>query len=260
MPNDGGNLVVEPDQYESVASDPIAEKYLRRFVMGKEFIHSLARWCLWLVDLNPADVARSNILRERITQVRKMREASKRKATRKLAATPHLFGEIRQPQTSYLGLPRIFSETRAFATCERLPVDVIAADSVFTCPDPDGYAFAIASSSMFITWQKTVGGRLESRLRFSNTVVWNNLPLPPVTEDLRQQIIEAGEGVLAARELHPERSLADHYNPLAMDPALLKAHAALDKVVDKAFGAVKTLRSNEERLQVLFERYAEMTH
>ena len=27
------------------------------------------------------------------------------------------------------------------------------------------------------------------------------------------------QGVLDARTLHPERSLADHYNPLVMDPA-----------------------------------------
>jgi hypothetical protein len=76
---------------------------------------------------------------------------------------------------------------------------------------------------------------------------------------LREQIIDAGKGVLAARALHPERSLADHYNPLAMAPELLKAHAVLDKVVDKAFGAIKVLKSNEERQAILFERYSEMT-
>ena len=112
---------------------------------------------------------------------------------------------------------------------------------------------------MFITWQRAVGGRLESRLRFSNTLVWNNLPLPPVEPKSRDQIIQAGRSILAARALHPERSLADHYNPLAMDPSLLKAHAELDRYVDKAFGAKKPLKSNEERLAVLFDRYVEMT-
>lgn len=121
------------------------------------------------------------------------------------------------------------------------------------------YLFGIISSSMFITWQKAVGGRLESRLRFSNTVVWNNLPLPPVSDDLRAKIIDAGQEVIRARELHPDRSLADHYNPLAMSPELLKAHRNLDRVVDKAFGATKALENNEERLQVLFKRYQEMS-
>lgn len=112
---------------------------------------------------------------------------------------------------------------------------------------------------MFITWQKRIGGRLKSDLRFSNTLVWNNLPLPGTDADLRAKIIAAGEDVLAARALHPERSLADHYNPLAMDPALLRAHDALDRVVDRAFGATTALRSNEERQAILFERYQELT-
>lgn len=151
------------------------------------------------------------------------------------------------------------SEARNFYTVQHLPETVITGNQLFTAEDPDGFLFGVISSSMFITWQRAVDGQLKSDLRFSNTLVWNNLPLPAVEPELREKIIEAGKGVIAARELHPERSLAEHYNPLAMSPALLKAHAALDRVVDKAFGAKKPLHSNEERLTLLFERYAEMT-
>lgn len=112
---------------------------------------------------------------------------------------------------------------------------------------------------MFVTWLKGVGGRLDSRIRVSNTLVWNKLPLPAVEDALREEIAVGGESVLAARELHPNRSLADHYNPLAMSPELLKAHAKLDKAVDQAFGAVMPVQSNEERLKRLFNRYAELT-
>lgn len=113
---------------------------------------------------------------------------------------------------------------------------------------------------MFITWQKAIGGRLKSDLRFSNTIVWNNLPLPNVEPGLRQQIIEAGQGVLDARALYPDRSLADHYNPLAMDPELIKAHNILDNYVDQAFERNATLRSNEDRLASLLARYNELTY
>lgn len=112
---------------------------------------------------------------------------------------------------------------------------------------------------MFMAWQRATGGRIKSDLRFSATVVWNNLPLPEVSESVREKIIAAGNGVLDARSLHPGRSLADHYNPLAMAPTLLKAHNALDRVVDKAFGARKSLHTEEERQEVLFKRYAELT-
>lgn len=260
-PADGGNLIVEPDDYAAVAADPIAAKYLRPFIGARELLHGEARWCLWMADddFDPRDIERSAILKSRVVAVQEMRAASKKKATQASAATPYLFQENHQPLTPYICIPAHFSETRRYATVEYFAPDVIAGNANFTAVDSDGYLFAMISSSMFITWQRAIGGALESRLRFSNTIVWNNLPLPAVGAKLRAQIIAAGQGVLAARALHPERSLADHYNPLAMDPALLKAHAGLDRVVDKAFGAKKTLTSNEERLRVLFERYAELT-
>ncbi len=258
-PVDGGFLIVESEDIEAVSGDPIAAKYLRPFLMGKELIHGLPRWCLWLCDMDLADVSKSPVLKQRLEGVREFRLASTKASTVRLAATPHLFGEDHQPSGEYLGIPRVFSETRTFATCDYLASDVIAGDKVYTCDDPDGFAFGIVSSSMFITWQKAVGGRLKSDPSFSNTIVWNNLPLPPVSTELRQQIIDAGKDVLISRELHPGRPLAEHYNPLAMDPALLKAHSVLDRVVDKAFGATKALRSNVEREELLFKKYLELT-
>ena len=110
----------------------------------------------------------------------------------------------------------------------------------------------------FITWQKAIGGRIKSDLRFSNTIVWNNFPLPEVSEKLRTEIIAGGQAVIDARNLHPERSLADHYNPLAMSPQLLAAHRKLDKAVDRAFRQ-KPFSSNEERLETLLKSYLKMT-
>ena len=111
---------------------------------------------------------------------------------------------------------------------------------------------------MFITWQKTIGGRLESRLRFFNTVVWNNLPLPQVTEKLRAEIISGCQAVLDARNLRPECHLADHYNPLALSPQLLAARRKLDNAVDRAFHP-KPFNSNEERLETLLKSYLKLT-
>lgn len=173
--------------------------------------------------------------------------------------TPHLFGQRSHADVPYVCIPSVVSENREYFTADYLAKDVISSNAVFTCPDEDGFVFAIVSSSMFITWQRAVGGALESRLRFSNTVVWNNLPLPPVDPVLRQRIIEAGQGVLAARALHPERSLAQHYEPGKLSPELQAAHDALDILVDQAFGVREACTTNEERLAVLFTRYAELT-
>lgn len=256
MPRDNGGLVVEPEDYETVDADRVAAKYLRPYRGSQELLHGEDRWCLWLVDMDPQDVDRSPVLKERLRKVVDFRSKSTAASTRQMAATPYLFGQRSQPDVDYLCIPSVVSETRRYFTAARLTADVIVSNLAFRVIDPDGFQFAIISSSMFIAWQKATGGRLESRLRFSSTLTWNNFPLPPIDEAARQAIIAAGAGVAAARALHPGRTLADAYNPLAMDPALIRAHDALDRQVDKAFGAAKRLSTEQQRLGVLFSSYA----
>ncbi|MCO6681572.1 hypothetical protein KJZ13_12320 [Cutibacterium avidum] len=158
-----------------------------------------------------------------------------------------------------VAIPEVSSEARRYLPVAHLEPGTIISNKVYGAVDESGLIFAVASSSMFITWMKAVGGRLESRISFSSTITWNNFPLPTLDIAQHDAIIDAGRGVIEARALHPERSLAQHYSPLAMDPVLVKAHDVLDRDVDRVFGAKKTLRSNEERAALLFDRYAEMT-
>lgn len=265
QPTDGGNLIVEVEDYPVVAADPVAARYLRPFRMGKELVQGLDRWCLWMVDATEEEIASSPVLSTRVAAVAEMRSQSTKKATQLKASTPHLFDENRQPTDTYVGVPRVVSDNRPYYTVKPLSPEVIAGDKVYTAIDPDGFLFAVISSSMFITWQRAVGGRLKSDLSFSNTVVWNNLPLPQVSEEQRRKVIAAGHKVLAAREAIEERagepvSLAEMYASLAtMDPALRAAHDELDSAVDVAFGASRRCSSDEARLKILFERYQELT-
>lgn len=200
-PNDGGHLIVEPDAYTEVASDPIAGKFLRRYVGARELLQGIDRWCLWLVDLSDEDLAASPTLQARVEGCRQHRLASKRPATREWARWPHLFDFNSQPREAYLCLPGVASERRPYFTAARFGPDVITSNAAFTAVDPDGFQFSIVSSSMFLAWQRSVGGRLKSDLRFSNTVVWSNLPLPAISSTLREGIILAGRAVLTARDL-----------------------------------------------------------
>jgi hypothetical protein len=252
---DWGFLTVRPEQYAEVAADPIAGQYLRPYCGGEELINSLERWCLWFEGADLAELARSPLLRTRLAEIRARRLASPKAITRRGADTPHLFEERRQPGAEYLGIPQTFAENRRWATAARLSRLVIASMKLFTSPDPDGYLFAIVSSAMFLAWQKTVGGRLKSDPSFSNTVVWNTLPLPPVGRELRQRIIAAGQSIVDARAAGVP--LARQYDPSAMAPALVAAHEALDALVDLAFGG--SCASERERQRILFARYQELT-
>lgn len=257
-PTDGGNFIVEPDEFPEVSADRVAAKYLRKYVGARELLHNEDRWCLWLEDLEPRDLNRSRILKSRVEAVRDFRAASKAASTREYPHH-HLFRQLAKRDTSFVCVPRHVSETRRYFTVALFDADVIAGDANFTIEDPDGLQFAVMSSGAFVAWQKAVGGRLESRLRFASTLTWYTFPLPKLTTVQRKAIIAAGEGVLAARALYPERSLADHYNPLGMSRELVKAHTELDREVDKVIGARNLLTTDEERQSLLFKMYEKMT-
>ena len=262
MPIDGGNLILDTKKdYDEAMADPIAAKYVRPFKMPKQLIDGTDRWCLWLVKAEPSDLRGSKFLRNRIKSCREYREnAPKTGDAYKNRETPSLFRDNQQPDTEYLAIPKTFGGNRAYAVCNRYEPDVIAGSDIFTCVDPDGFNFAIIESAMFMAWQKGIGGRLKSDCRFSNTLVWNTLPLPPVDDATRSAITAAGKAVLAARANHSGSSLADLYDPTFMPADLRHAHQDLDKIVDTAFGARAWLRDdNDARLQILFDDYVKLT-
>lgn len=260
MPRDEGHLIVLPPHFAEVNADLVARKYLRPFVGAEELLHGKERWCLWLTDLDPSDLKRSTILRDRVDAVRKFRQKSSAASTRQMANTPHLFGQRPALYSEpYLVIPGVSSELRDYYPVERVGPRVIASNAAFTAADPTGLLFSVVSSAMFMAWQSTVGGRLKSDLRFSNTIVWNNLPLPELDPDARTAIIQSGKAVEAARDLHPDTTLADLYRPQAMPDELREAHRCLDALIDHAFGAGRSEPSLAERQHLLFQRYEQLT-
>lgn len=254
-------LVMDAVAAETIRnSDPVAAKYLRPFVGGADFLNGGIRYCLWMPDgPDPADLAASPELRRRLDNVTRVREASTEDSTVALAATPYRFKHVAQPTTRYIVIPRTVSERRTYMALGYLKPDDIVSNGSFWAEDPDGLVFAVASSAMFIAWQKAIGGRIKSDPRFANTLVWNNFPLPDLTAAQRKVIIDAGQAVLAARAADTGYTLAQEYDPRGMTLALVTAHRALDKAVDKAFGLSRGRTDDHKRLQTLFAHYRNLT-
>lgn len=183
-PTDGGNLILSTDEKDTlIVDEPLAKQYIRPFIGAEEFLNGKARWCLWFHDV--ADVKRNNDLkkmpkvRTRIQAVKAMREASSKAATQKKAATPWLFDEIRLPsEGNYLIIPSTSSERRHFVPIDYVSHIMINSNANFTLPNATLFHFGILSSTMHNAFMRTVAGRLESRYRYSNTVVYNNFPFP----------------------------------------------------------------------------------
>lgn len=258
-PSDGGHLIVEPEQIEAIRRDPVAMKYLRPYIGSRELIEGKERWCLWLVGATPAEIQRSPELRRRVAGVREERLKSKAATTRDYPHD-HLFRQFGiTADKPIVCIPEVSSENRDYLPVGHLDDGAIISNKVYGAPDPTGLIFAVASSSMFITWMKTVGGRLESRLSFSSTITWNNFPLPHIEADRRRAIEAAGDAILAARAEHPNLSLEDHYRPGGMTPSVREAHERLDRLVDAAFGLKEKCPNFLRRQEVLFSSYQQLT-
>jgi hypothetical protein len=264
MPNDGGNLLLNDDERDAlITAEPSASHWIRRFLGAREFLNGLSRWCLWLKDLPPGALTKMPHIRSRVDAVQQYRLASKRAATKKLATTPGLFGEIRQPDSDYLLVPRHSSERRAYIPVGFMPPEMIAGDANLVIPDATPFHFGVFSSAMHMAWVRTVCGRIKSDYRYTNEIVYNNFPWPvDANEKQREAISAAAQGVLDARAQFPGATLADLYDPLSMPPALVKAHQALDKAVDAAYvpsGGKRTWATEAVRVAFLFEQYEKIT-
>ena len=259
MPNDGGNLLLSDDEKATfLAAEPGAAPWIKPFISADEFLNGPPRWCLWLTGIDDATLARLPELQARVEAVRALRAASTRDATRALAATPHCFGEIRQPVSRYILIPRHSSENRRFVPMGFFDADNIVADSCLCVADAKPYHFGILSSTMHNAWIRTVCGRIKSDYRYSVGIVYNNFPWPAPDARQTAAIETAAQAVLDARAAHPGQSLAWLYNPDTMPANLEDAHDALDDAVDAAYGYTGS-DDDAARMAFLFERYRALT-
>jgi hypothetical protein len=257
-PWDGGGLIVEVDAIDEVRADPIASQYLRPFRQTTEFLNGLDRWCLWLVDARPADLAASPVLRARLEVVRDARLGTQTAAVQAQAATPYLFSQIRQPTVRYLALPEVSSENRRYIPSAYLDPDVIAGNKLITIAGADDWLFGVLHSTMWLAWVRTISGRLESRISLAPDLAYNAFPFPDRTDRADARIVAAAQAVQTAREHHGDSTLATLYNPLTTPANLVRAHQDLDRAVDAAYGRARYL-GDAARLHALFERYARLT-
>ena len=259
-PTDGGNFIFTDEEKDQLLEEePGAKKFLRRFTGSEEFINGNMRWCLWLENVRPDELRALPKVMERVKQVEKFREKSTAKPTQKAARTPTLFFYISQPETDYILIPEVSSERRQYIPIGFVSKDIISANTNFLVPSASRYLFGILTSAMHMAWVRQVGGRLKSDYRYSGSMVYNTFPWPESPSDKQRTAVEkAAQVVLDTRKEFPNATLADLYDPLSMPPVLAKAHAALDRAVDKCYRA-EAFTSERQRVEYLFALYEKLT-
>ena len=261
-PADGGHLIIEAKDYETfIAKETKAQKYIKKLIGSAEFINNKERWCLWLVDANISEVRKMPLVMERINACREDRLNSPDKGRQKLADTPMLFRETKNP-SSYIVVPAVSSQRRRYIPMGFLDSSTIPTNLVIIVPDATLYHFGILTSNIHMSWMRAVAGRLKSDYRYSKDIVYNNFPWPTPTDAQRAKIEETAQAILDARALYPDASLADLYDEVTMPPELRKAHQNNDRAVMAAYGITKEspeFKSESACVAMLMRMYQALT-
>ena len=261
-PTDGGFLLLTQDERdELLACEPGAAAFVRPFSMGAEFINAVPRYCLWLEGVDPASLKALPLVLERVRHVREFRLTSKKDATRRKAATPWLFDEVRPPAPGpYIAVPKVSSGRRTYVPIGFVTNGMIPGDMLFFISGAGLYEFGVLTSRAHNAWMRQVAGRLKSDYRYTNTIVYNNFVWPEAAPAQCERVEACAQAVLDARAAHPADSLADMYDPDNdwLYPDLAAAHRALDAAVEAAYGI--DFSGDEERIVAhLFDLYAQKT-
>ncbi len=257
QPIDGGHYIFdEQGREEFLKMEPGAAPLLHPFVGAREFLQGEERWILALQDVPPNVLAELSHVRKRMAAVRTYREGSKRKSTQNLSQMPKLYQVNTIPKESFLVIPETSSEKREYVPIGWLEPPAIPSNSLKVLADATLIDFALLTSAMHMAWLRAVGGRLESRYRYSIGVVYNTFPVP--AEEVNLSSLEPlAQAILDSRAIHQDATLAQLYDPDLMPPELRRAHQKLDRTIDRLY-CRKIFGSERERVKYLFTLYEKM--
>lgn len=229
-------LMLDKEEKEDlVKKEPLSEKYIKKMIGSAEFINNIDRYCLWLVNCSPSELKNMPEVLKRVQATREERLSSTDKQAQALANQPSLFRDTNNPESAII-VPLVSSERRRYIPMGYIDDSIIANNKVSMIPNGQLYELGILMSNVHNAWMRVVSMRMKSDYSYSLAIVYNNFPWPEVNDEQRKKIEETAQGILNARALYPDSSLADLYDELTMPIELRKAHQANDRAVMKAYG------------------------
>ena len=258
-PVDGGNLLLSRTEVDALGLTPAQQaRFIRRIYGSAEFIRGLSRYVLWIEDGHLDEAMQIPAIAVRIEGVRKMRLASRDSSANEMAARAHQMREMYIGKNHAICVAAISSENRPYLPCGLLANDEAVTNKVYALYDAPLWNMALIASRLHWVWIGTVCVRLEMRFSYSNTLGWNTLPVPPLTEKQKSDLTACAEAILLAREAHFPATIADLYDPEAMPENLRAAHDRNDETLERIYIG-RRFRNDTERLEHLFSLYTKMT-
>jgi hypothetical protein len=261
MPTDGGHLIFSTiaEKTYLIEKQQDSAKFVKRYIGSKEFIQGLSRWCLWIADDELEQANENEEIFARLAKVSSARKTSGGIQAKGHVNTPHRFVYAPHKDDINVIIPRHFSEHRDYITVGIVDGrTIVISDSAAAIYGSKIWDLAIISSRLHISWVATVGGRIKTDYRYSNTLCWNTFPVPLLTAQNKADLTACAENILLAREAHFPATIADLYDPEAMPDNLRAAHERNDEVLERIYIG-RRFKNDTERLEKLFELYTKMT-
>ena len=214
---------------------------------------------MYLEKCSPKEINSSKFIRDRVQKVYDFRANNESPSTNILKDTPSRYFQPQVPNGKSIVVPVVSSENRRYVPICFMPEGMVYTNALFFIDNACIYTFGVLTSNVHNAWMRTVCGRLEMRYRYSNTMVYNTFPWPTPTDEQKSAIEQTAQGILDARALYPDCSLADLYDELTMPPELRKAHQANDRAVMQAYGFDVKTTTESTCVAELMKMYQNLT-
>jgi hypothetical protein len=258
-PSDGGNLLLWPDDVDSLRLDVgQRERFVRRICGSQDFINGRVRLCVWIEDRRLDEARAIPSLLARIEAVRRARLASPDKGANALAKRAHQLKLMRIGIRHTIVVPSVSSERRPYLPAGLVDNGTTLTNLAFGLYDAALWNLALVASRLHLVWIATVCGKLKNDFRYSNTLGWNTFPVPTLTDKNKADLTSCAEDILLARERHFPATIADLYDPDKMPSDLRAAHDRNDEVLERIYIG-RRFKNDTERLEKLFDLYTKMT-
>ncbi len=259
MPKDGGHLILDAiERDRALAEDMAADRYLKRYVGSAEFINDIPRYCVWVTDHEVADAQQIPPIARRLSAVAAWRRDRDEAGVKEFATYPNRFKQDAYKPTESIVVPRVSSERRDYVPIGYLDDHAVISDAANAIYDAEPWLFSLLTSKMHTAWLRAVGGRMKTDYRYGAYIVYNNFPVPPLSNAIKEELTLAALRVLDVREYHCEKTLAELHDPDLMPNDLRAAHAEVDALVDSIYSK-RGYETDEQRLSDLFAMYEAMT-
>ncbi len=258
QPTDGGHLLLSADEVAQLTQTyPEARQFARRYMGASELLNGQVRFCLWIRDSDAGAAGAIPPIAERLSRVTAFRLAGSTTA-QAMADRPYRFMQRPHKDSACVVVPLHSSESRAYVPIGLTDSSTVVSNACSAVYDAEPWVLSLVTSKMHNVWVRTVAGTLESRIRYSVGLCYNTFPVPPLSDKSRELLTDRAFDVLAARERHSDKTLAQLYDPEKMPDDLREAHQFLDAAVDQLYRK-RPFQSDDERLELLFDMYEAAT-